>query len=479
MNTLLAVLPVAFPALGAFIVLLGAAFSRKDDHDALGYVSVLAIAASVGAAAALWGRDLSAFGGMLVLDRFGLFVAVAAGAGAAFAVLMALKSLRSRGMNHAEFPALVLLGLCGIIVMATSTDLLVVFLGLEVLSIPSYALAGLRKRDDASSEAAVKYFLLGSFASAFLVFGLALVFGASGSLGMREAVAAAWTGAGGISRLGVAGLGLVFAGMAFKAALVPFHAWAPDVYQGAPTPVTAFYAVGPKIAALAVLLRLTSFAAQDAPAPAAWRVLLGAAAVLSMLAGNLAALRQTDLKRLLAYSGIAHAGYMALAVLAADAAGLLFYFAVYLLMNAGAFAALMALRCDGGPEATSLDDLSGLGRRHPWVGASLAVFMLSLAGFPPTAGFLAKFYVFSEAARRGYGLLVVVALLATLVSVAYYLRVVVTLFMRDPVRDVALETADRPALALVLFLCLAGVLQLGVLPGNVLALVRQAASSLF
>ncbi|HPW18871.1 MAG TPA: NADH-quinone oxidoreductase subunit N, partial [Candidatus Aminicenantes bacterium] len=257
----------------------------------------------------------------------------------------------------------------------------------------------------------------------------------------------------------------------------PFHMWAPDVYEGAPTPVTVFLTIAPKAAGLAVLLRALSPILRAEGAAAVLSPALSAAAVLTMFAGNLAALRQTSLKRLLAYSSIAHSGYLLVAVVARDAAGLVFYAAVYLFMNAGAFGVLIALS-GRGFERTSLDDIAGLGRRKPWLAAPLAIFLLSLAGFPPTAGFLAKFYVFGAAVREGHIALTVAAVLASLVSVAYYLKVIVAMYMREGEAEQE-PWLEEPALYLVVFLCLFGVVELGLWPGNLLTIIRQALPGFF
>jgi NADH-quinone oxidoreductase subunit N len=274
----------------------------------------------------------------------------------------------------------------------------------------------------------------------------------------------------------LAGLGLLIVGFGFKVAVVPFHMWTPDVYQGAPTPVTAFFSVGPKAVGFAVLLRILAPCWTQALHPEIPARIISGLAVLTMVFANLAALRQTNLKRLLAYSSIAHAGYLLLAVRTGDAAGLMYYLTVYLFMNIGAFAAVISLGRKG-KEYLELSEISGAGFRYPWIGAGLSIFLLSLAGLPPTGGFLAKFTIFSEAVRQGHLGLVIVAVLASLVSVYYYLRVIVFLYMRPQENELVIETYN-PALFMALFFCIYGVLQLGVFPGNVLIAARQAAASL-
>jgi NADH-quinone oxidoreductase subunit N len=275
--------------------------------------------------------------------------------------------------------------------------------------------------------------------------------------------------------MALVGLGLVVIGFGFKIAVVPFHMWTPDVYQGAPTPVTAFFSIGPKAVGFVVLLRIFYPYFEQALDSQLIFSLLWIVAVLTMIIGNLIALRQTNVKRILAYSSIAHAGYLMVAILASDRESLVFYLTVYLFMNIGAFASVIALgRKDH--EYLELEDYRGIGFQYPWIGATFSVFLISLAGFPPTGGFLAKFYVFSAAVRQGLVSLVIIAVLASLVSVFYYLRIVVMMYMREPAYEIEINI-DNPGLFLVLFLCLYGVLQLGIFPGNILILIRQAVSS--
>jgi NADH-quinone oxidoreductase subunit N len=425
----------------------------------------------------LWNKAYSYFEGALFLDNLALFFAVIFVIALCFVVLISMKYLLLQDVNYGEYYSLMLLALAGMLIMVTSFNFLVIFLGLEVLSVSSYALAGLRRKDEKSSEAAVKYFLLGSFASAFLLFGLALLYGASRSIDIPEIMSFFRQSQNGPPLMALVGMALVIIGFGFKIALVPFHMWTPDVYQGAPTPVTAFFSIGPKAVGFAVLLRMF-YAYWDSSATSQlifW--VLYVLSALTMVVGNLIALRQTNLKRLLAYSSIAHAGYILIALLAKDYTSLVFYLTVYFFMNIGAFSAVIALSKED-QEYLELDDYAGVGFKYPWIGAALAIFLFSLAGFPPTGGFLAKFYVFSSAVRQGLVPLVIIGVLASLVSVFYYLRVIVFMYMREPSREVEIST-DNPGLFLVLFLCLYGVLQLGLYPGNILVVIRLAVSSLF
>ncbi len=474
MNSLAAFYPLLAVVLGALTILVLEAFLKKDDRDYLGYISLIFLVATAFLAVRSWNRGYVYFQGTLSLDQVALFLTLLFCLAVAFVVLLSLKYISQQSANHGEIYALLLLALSGLMIMTSSSDLLVIFLGLEVLSVSSYALAGLKRKDEKSGEAALKYFLLGSFASAFLVLGIAFLYGASQSTAIPVIIGA--FGAAGISTLGLIGVGLILVGFGFKIAVVPFHMWTPDVYEGAPTPVTAFFSIGPKAAGFVVLLRIflnfwDAAASSDIVFWALWVI-----SVLTMVIGNLIALRQTNVKRILAYSSIAHAGYILIAILARDNASLIFYLTAYLFMNIGAFAAVIALG-RAGTEYLELDNFAGIGFKYPWIGATFAVFLLSLAGFPPTAGFLAKFYVFSAAVRQNLVPLVVVGVLASLVSVFYYLRIIVYMYMREPGQEIEIEP-ENPALFLVLFLCLYGVLQLGIFPGNILAVIRQAVAAL-
>ncbi len=474
MNSLGALFPLLAVVLGALIILLLEVFLKKDNRDYLGYVSLVFLMATGFLAVRSWNEEYEYFQGTLALDRVALFLTLLLCLAVAFVVLLSMKYISQQDANHGEIYALLLLALSGLMIMTSSADLLVIFLGLEVLSVSSYALAGLRRKDEKSGEAALKYFLLGSFASAFLVLGIAFLYGAAQSTAIPAIIG--HLGGSGIPTLGLIGTGLILVGFGFKIAVVPFHMWTPDVYEGAPTPVTAFFSIGPKAAGFIVLLRIFLDFWKSAPNSTIIFWTLWVISVLTMVIGNLIALRQTNVKRILAYSSIAHAGYILIALLAQDNASLVFYLTAYLFMNIGAFAAVIGLSKTG-TEYLELENFAGIGFKYPWIGATFAVFLISLAGFPPTAGFLAKFYVFSAAVRQNLVPLVVIGVLASLVSVFYYLRIVVYMYMREPAQQVEIDP-ENPALFLVLFLCLYGVLQLGIFPGNILAVIRQAVAAL-
>lgn len=475
MNSFLALFPLLIIVFAALLVLILEVFIKKENRNYLAYVSLFFLIICGIICGKFWDKDYSYFDGYLFLDNFSIFLSFIIIITTFFVILLSMKYIFLQDVNYGEFYSLLLFALSGMMIMVSSGDFLVIFLGLEVLSISSYALAGLRRKDEKSSEAAIKYFLLGSFASAFFIYGLALLYGASHSTEISSIIDY-FKSETSLSLMALIGLGLVIIGFGFKIAVVPFHMWTPDVYEGAPTPITAFFSVGPKAAGFAVLLRIFYPYWKVALNSQAIFWLLCIISVLTMVVGNFVALRQTNVKRILAYSSIAHAGYLLIAILAQDNTSLVFYLTVYLFMNIGAFAAVIALGKKD-KEYLELEDYAGVGFKYPWIGATFAIFLFSLAGFPPTGGFLAKFYVFVGAVRQGLVPLVIIGVLASLVSVFYYLRIIVYMYMREPSTEIEIYI-ENPALFLVLFLCLYGVLQLGLFPGNILILVQQAVSSL-
>jgi NADH-quinone oxidoreductase subunit N len=427
----------------------------------------------------------TAFGGMYVVDDLATFLDLLFVAIVGLTLLFAPDYLEARGLPVAEFSAILVFALSGAMLISSSGDLLVLFLGLELMVIPGYLLAGFHKRDSLSTEGAIKYFLLGSFSSAIFLFGLAYVWGVTGSTRIAN-VASVMAGiASGQAHLSAGlALGLAFltTGVAFKIAAVPFHYWTPDAYQGSPTPVTGYLSVGPKIGAFALILRV--FAEALMPLRNEWVIVISILAVLTMTLGNLVALTQDNVKRMLAYSSIAHTGYM-LVGLAAYAAGeiqglqgLLFYGAVYTFMNLGAFAVISALQKR--PGVTSrLDTFAGLGRRAPWLGILMVLFLLSLTGIPPTAGFFAKATVIMAAVQAGgwMNLLAVIAVLNAAVAAFYYLRVIVYMYMRDPVVDAA-PVGHGMLLRLGLAIAAIATVMLGLFPTPLLERVSSAAQSI-
>ena len=433
-------LPALIVAATAMLVMAADLVIHGPDRDALAVLGMLGLAASAAAAIWLWaaGGPPGGFQDTLRADRYALFFAVLIAAGSLLTLLMSIDFLREQPIAAGEYHTLVLLSTSGMIFLAAANDLIVLFLALEIMSVAVYVLAGLLRREVRSTEAALKYVLLGAFATGFLLYGIAFFYGATGST--RLDVIAQAVARDGLRPFTVLGIALVLVGLGFKVALIPFHVWTPDVYEGAPTAVSAFMAVGVKVAAFAALARVFMAALGDVAA--SWAGLLWVLAALTMTVGNVTAVMQRSVKRMLAYSSIAHAGYALVGVVAATrdgGAALLFYLATYVFMTLGAFAVLIALGRRGEPNE-DLADWAGVGFRHPVLGLSMAVFMLSLAGIPPTAGFAGKFYLFSAAVDAGYVGLAVVGVLNSLVSVYYYLGVLVSMYMAEGTRPV-----PRPA----------------------------------
>ncbi len=455
----------------AVLVLLAGAFLPRGGHRLLRWIAV------AGVAAALWdvlllGVGGSSFARMYVRDALTLVLQTIALAAALLAVALSGEYVERTRLESGEYYALLLTSTLGALLMAASADLVMVFLGLETLSIPLYVMAAFARSDVRSQEAGMKYFLLGAFSTVFFLYGLALIYGASGSMKLSALASAAANP----RPLLLAGVGLLTIGLGFKAAVVPFHAWAPDVYEGAPLPVTAFMAVIAKVGAFAALLRI--FSGALAVQAAQWATVLGVICVATMLLGNLAALRQTNVKRLLAYSSIAHAGFILAGVVSGTLAGataVTFYLLAYALMTLGAFGVVLMLQRDG-QEADEVADLSGLGSRAPLLAAAMTLFMVSLAGLPLTAGFFAKLYVFTAALDAGYIWVAVTGVLTSVVSAYYYFRVAYTMYAGRPREDVVI-VGGRWTEA-VLIVAAAGVLILGIVPARVATFVQQVGNAL-
>jgi NADH-quinone oxidoreductase subunit N len=406
------------------------------------------------------------YSNLWIVDDYDIFLSFVFLLIAAITILTSIDYLRRENMNHPEFYALLLFATAGMQMMAGSNDLVMVFLGLEILSIATYVMAGFRRTDLKSNESALKYFLLGSFSSAFFLYGVALIFGATGStnlIGIAETLRSAQIQ---ISLVELSAA-LMLIALCFKVAVAPFHIWTPDVYEGAPTPVTGFMSVGPKAAGFAVLFRvfLTAFPSiQDRWGSAIWLI-----AALTMVLGNVIAIVQPNIKRMLAYSSIAHAGYVAVAFAATSDRGVsagLFYLLAYSLMNLGAFAIVTILgRRDD--KLVNLTDYAGLGAKRPGLAAVLSLFLLSLAGVPGTAGFAGKFFIFRAALESRLIWLAIIGVITTVISFYYYLYVIVQMYMREP-NDEFADVSVPWSLKVALLVTAAGTIYLGILPTRVL-----------
>ena len=477
MSDLLGILPEIIVTLTAMVVLLGEAVARRDERGPL-----LPLVAAGGLVAALVAGPLATpslplFGGFLYVDTFTTFLRSVFIVLALIAVAVSPGYLRRHGLPVGEYYATILFSTVGAMTIALASDLITLFLGIELMTIPVYVLAGMQRRDRFSNEAALKYFLLGAFSSALLLYGFTWLYGIAGTTdftGLTVALARQGPANGPT----IVALALVTVGLGFKAAVVPFHQWTPDAYDGAPTPATAFMSVAPKAAAFAAILQV--FGAL-APLRADWTVVLAALAALTMTGGNVVALAQRNVKRMLAYSSIAHTGYILAAVAAFGAgegavAGVLFYLAAYGLMNLGAFACLLFLDTEGTRGAT-LSELSGLAKRQPLAGLVFAVFLISLTGIPPTVGFIAKVFILQPVLDAGLVWLAVLLALNAAVAAFYYLRVVVHLYMYDP-EEGAPRLVHSPLLRATLALTALAVVALGVVPNALYAWALEAAGPL-
>jgi NADH-quinone oxidoreductase subunit N len=457
------------------LMVLEAILSRRWQRG-FGHTSILALVAAIVAAIFSLDSPGPAFSGMLVVDRFAIFFGVLVMVVGVFTVLASYRYLARENAETGEYHALLLYSIVGQLLMVTANDLMMIFIGLEISSIASYVLAGYLRDDKRNNEAALKYFLLGSFATGFFLYGIALIYGMSGSTNLTAIRGLIGTGQGSPSpaMLGIAAA-LMFVGLAFKVSSAPFQIWAPDVYQGAPAPVSAFLSAGPKAAAFAVFLRIfmTSFESIGR----GWEPMVWLSALLSMTIGNFAALTQSNIKRMLAYSSIAHAGYVLVALTARSQPGTaaaMFYLAAYALMNIGAFAVVVHLS-GRGERFTSIEDFAGLGVRQPVTAALLSIFLLSLIGVPLTAGFFGKFYIFKAALESHLVWLSVLGLLNSAVAAYYYLRVMVMMYMHEPSEAVKSVEPLPFGLGAALVLPALGTLLLGIFPSILLEFAGKSA----
>ena len=469
-----ALLPLLLPAIGGLWILGLVAWQRGRDVRWPAAHTVIFLGLSAAGAILLLGQGTrqEILGGAIVIDPQAmafhlLFVVVTL-----LTVLSSVGHLQAEGIGQGEFFALLLFALCGMSTMASSENLLTIFLGLEILSISLYVLAGFTRDRVYAIEGALKYFLLGAFSTGFVLYGMALFYGSTGRIDLGG-IAGYLSASRGepLDPLFLTGAVLLLVGLAFKVAAVPFHFWAPDVYQGSLAPVAGFMAAGTKAAAFATLVRIVTVGLAEPPMREQWIEIVSLLAILSMVGGNLIALAQQNIKRMLAYSSIANAGYLLVAVAAGGKSGegsgaVLFYLAAYAFMTIGAFAVAALLgRAGEGDQGFMIPSYAGLARRRPWLAAAMAIFMLSLTGIPPTAGFMGKFYIFRSAVDASLYLLAAVGLIMSVVAAFYYLRIIVQMYVRDPAAQAAAVPLS-PSEALAIALAAAGTLYVGLFPAQ-------------
>jgi NADH-quinone oxidoreductase subunit N len=468
------ILPELVLTAGALLVLVADVLLPRGNRM-LTWITMGVLAATMISLAPFTGTRVEVARGLIAVDEFALFFKVVFLFAAMLTVLMSARYLEVEGASPGEYYFLILCSTLGMMIMAGGIDLITTFIGLETMAVSFYILAGFIKPNQRSNEAAVKYFLLGAFSLGILLYGMSLMYGVSGTTNLR-AMGSLFAGREGDPLL-ILAMVLVIAGIGFKIAAVPFHMWAPDVYEGAPTPVTAFLSVGSKAASFAMLLRI--FLEGLSPLSADWRFLFEVLAIVTMTIGNLAALTQSNLKRMLAYSSIAHAGYLLMGVVAGTERGvsaMLIYMLVYAFMQLGAFAIVVMMRRQDliGDE---VKDLSGLYLRNPFAAFAMLIFMLSLGGIPPTAGFMGKFWQFGAAIDAGYVNLAVIGVLNSAVSLYYYIRVVVFMYLRQ--ETTGSEPTVNPALAVTLGIAIVGTILLGVYPQPLFDFASRSAASLY
>ncbi len=479
----LALLPELILSVWGMVVLLAGVWRKEEDGrpgaDDLGALALVGILLAAIANGFLYGVTQTGGTGMILVDRFRLFANWIFLLAGALSVLISLAYVTRQRLQSAETYALMLFALVGMMLMGGTQDLIIVFLGLEVMSIAIYALAAMNRRDRKSAEAGLKYFLLGAFSTGFFLYGIALLYGATGSTNIGVMSRTILEGAA-VGPLLLFGVALLAIGFGFKVAAVPFHMWTPDVYEGAPAPITAFMATGVKAAAFVAFLRVFLVAFDSVYE--SWYSILWWLAAITMVAANLIALVQGNVKRMLAYSSIAHGGYLLVALVAANqtaSAAMLFYLLVYTLMNIGAFAIVISVAHQG-EERLQIEDYAGFGWQQPALGIFLTVFLLSLAGFPGTGGFMGKIFLLQGAADSELWTLLVVLVMATLVSYWYYLRVAWYMWMREaPTPDAHAGVVAPLPMRLALFVAVGLILFLGLFPSATMGVVNASVDSLF
>ncbi len=485
-HDLFAILPELLVVFAACAVLALDPITPSSRKDSLAWLSLGTMAVCMGLTAARFGSPTTAFGGLVVIDNYSCFWKLLLYFVTGLTILLSFPYLKEERIYLGEYYGFILLALSGMMVMVSGADLLTIYLGTELMSLSLYVMAGLKRAESRSLEASAKYFVLGAFSSGILLYGISLLYGSAGTTQL-PAIAAAIAGRSLDDPLLLFATILIAVGFSFKLAVVPFHMWTPDVYQGAPTSVTAFMAVASKAASFGAFMRV--FIEGLGGVRANWSLLFLLLCIGTLILGNIVALVQTNVKRMLAYSSIAHAGYALIGVVAAGrlapaeassaVSSVMLYIALYAFMTFGAFTIIALLR-KGGLEGDEIEDFSGLAKRHPFAALLMLVFMVSLAGIPPTAGFIGKFYVFMSAVQAGLTWLAVLALVFAAISAYFYLRLVMVMYMREPEAVTALSPrfVSSPALSIVLACAIAGVVFFGIYPDPIVNLATQAALTL-
>ena len=467
---LISLAPVLVLSVFGMMVLITDLFIGKN-KSILVFMSLIGLLMAAISSLAKFNLPVHSFNGAYVVDHLSVFFTFIFCISSAMAILLSVDFNKREEIKVGEYYSLILFCTVGMIVLASSTDMIMIFLGIEIISISLYILAGVRRKDIKSNEAALKYFLLGAFATGFLLYGMALIYGSTGSTKLSIISKVVSEGQIISEPLMLMGVVLLIIGFSFKIAAVPFHMWAPDVYQGAPTPVTAFMAVGPKAASLAAFYRVMTEAMPELSY--SWEILLCIVSVLSMFIGNLGAIMQTNIKRLIAFSSVSHVGYLLIAIIAKSSlssSSLMFYMLTYAFMIFGVFGIVILLGRKG-DENLEIENYSGLAYKHPIIALTMTIFLLSLGGLPPLAGFVAKFYIFSAALKEGYLILVIIAVLNSAISLYYYLKVIVFMYMKEPVKPFNITLS--PMTLLVIAISVFGTIQLGIYPDPIIFLAQS------
>lgn len=479
LNQIIPIVPILIVVLSACAVLLAESFRRQGDRVPMGWLGLIGLTGGIVTSIALWDRNAVGFG-VVVLDNFAIFFNVAICAIGVLTILVSSGTAERDQLPNGEYHALMLFSLAGMMLMGSTRDLLVIFIALEIMSIGVYVMTGMKRSSAMGAEAAFKYFVLGAFASAFFLYGIAMAYAVTGTTKLDELAVRVAGASLEPNILLLLSMVMLLVGFGFKVSAVPFHMWTPDAYQGAPTLVTGFMSTGVKAAAFAAFVRvfLTTFE----PLRMDWLPVISAIAGLTMILGAVAAVTQSSVKRMLAYSSIAHAGYLLVGLIAANQAGkaaILFYLVAYAVANLGAFGVLAALSTPERPH-DNVRDFAGLWRERPGLAALLTIFLLSLGGFPPTAGFVAKWYIFNAAVQEGLFALAILGVLTSVVSVYFYLRIVVQMYMSDDDERSTVARPGAPGLALAgMVVALIAVFYLGVLPGRLLSIAAQSVAGIF